>query len=251
MEPIKGKSSTRCREGKRDVHLVPTKKDAYARLLGQHQSIKFKSYLEQFAQPTLLIEDSETSPPCTAACPPDDRKKEEARKRAPSFTECADSSGTAPPRHNKHDKCASKPSRQGQSPVGRKTNQENWREVRPALDALKDLGEGSHQGVKLLCEDLNYKGRPNTDEDMPLGPKFRPKSQQTPENDLQTRKDPCKKKSRKKNTPKADAENTLEQTQLVPENDGVCEAKALTSAVRQQKPQGNVFIQQCPATSPV
>lgn len=247
MEPTKSKSSARCREGKRDVHPTPTKKDAYARLLGQHQSIKFKSYLEQFAQPALLIEDGEVSPPLsTPACPSGHREKEETRKRGQSFTDGAESGTGAPPRHNKHEKCTDKPSKQGQSPVvSKKPNQENKRDVRPTLGGHVDLGEGGHQRVELLCEDLNHKGsKASADEDATQGPRWKPfkPPQQTPEMDPKNKKDPSKKKSRKKNNAKADSENKQEQTQLVVESESVCDAKASPAVVRQQKLQGNVLM---------
>ncbi|XP_042560492.1 DIS3-like exonuclease 2 isoform X2 [Clupea harengus] len=115
MESTKGRSSTRSRETKRDHHPTPTQKDAYARLLSQHQSTKFQSYLEQFAQPSLLIHDGEAGPQRTTACSPGDKNW---KKRGPYYTECADSCDTSRLRQNEKEKCMEKSSRQEQSPAG-------------------------------------------------------------------------------------------------------------------------------------
>ena len=242
MESTKGRSSTRSRETKRDHHPTPTQKDAYARLLSQHQSTKFQSYLEQFAQPSLLIHDGEAGPQRTTACSPGDKNW---KKRGPYYTECADSCDTSRLRQNEKEKCMEKSSRQEQSPAGRKLNHENLRDVMSGLDGIIDLDEGSHQGSKQKCEYLNQKGsmrRPNTDEDITLGSKC--KSQQSPDNDANTRKDQSKKKTKKKNISKANAENKMDQAPLSSENDGVCEA-SIATPIKNQKPQGIVFLITC------
>ncbi|KAG5286010.1 hypothetical protein AALO_G00009990 [Alosa alosa] len=234
MESMKGRSSARSREAKRDQHPIPSQKDAYARLLSQHQSIKFRSYLEQFSQPTSLIHDDETGPQHPPACFPGDKNR---RTRGPPFIECADSSDTSV-RQNKKGKCLEKSIRQEQSPVDRKHNHENWRDEMSNLDGIVDLDEGNHQGSKQKGEVLNHKGssqRHNTEEDTALGSKCN--SQQPLENDAKTRKDQSKKKAKKKSASKANAENKLDAA-LGSENDWGCEAN-ITTPLKNQKPQGS------------
>lgn len=245
MESAKGKSSTRSREAKREQHPIPhqPQKDAYARLLSQHQSIKFRSYLEQFSQPLSVIHDDETGLERPAACSPGDKNR---RTRGSPFTECADLSDTSPIRQNKKGKAAEKSNKQEQSLVDRKLNHENWRAAISNLDGIVDLDEGSQQGSKQKGEVLNPIGglrRPQTDEDTALAPKF--KSQPALENDAKTKRDLSKKKNKKKGVSKTNVENKLDDNALGSVNDGLCEANHKTP-FKSPKPQGNaVLIQHC------
>lgn len=241
MEPSKGKSSTRSREAKRDHHPIPNppQKDAYARLLSQHQSIKFRSYLEQFSQPVSMIHDDETDLQRQSACSPGDKNR---RTRGPPFAECADSSDTSPVHQNKKGKSAEKSIRQEQSLVDRKLNHENWRAAIPNLDGMVDLDEGTLQGNRQKGEVLNPKvgsRRTQTDEDTTLSSKN--KYQQGLENDAKTKRDPNKKKNKKKAASKTNAENKLDDSAFGSVNDGPCEASNKTP-LKTQKPQGNAVI---------
>lgn len=241
MESAKGKSSTRSREAKRDQHPIshPPQKDAYARLLSQHQSIKFRSYLEQFSQPVSVTHDDETGLQRSAACSPGDKNR---RTRGLPFTECADSSDTSPIRQNKKGKSAEKSIRQEQPLVDRKLNHENWRAAISNLDGIVDFDEGSQQGSKQKGEMLNHKGglrRPQTDEDPALGTKC--KAQQALENDAKAKRDLNKKKNKKKGVSKTNVENKLDDNTLGSVNDGLCEPNYKTP-LKSQKPQGNAVL---------
>uniref|UniRef100_A0A8C7NRI4 DIS3-like exonuclease 2 n=1 Tax=Oncorhynchus mykiss TaxID=8022 RepID=A0A8C7NRI4_ONCMY len=93
--PHQSKGGNRPRDGKRgpSQSTVPHQKDAYARLLSQHHSSKFRSYLDQYVQ-----QQGEERGPCEQRQGLAYSEKQDIpqRKRDQAFIECSDSSDFSP-----------------------------------------------------------------------------------------------------------------------------------------------------------
>ncbi|KAM6948751.1 DIS3-like exonuclease 2 [Aplochiton taeniatus] len=95
--PRHSKEGDRNRDTKRGQGHAGTspkkQKDAYARLLSQHNSSKFKSYLEEYAQSQLQ---GGENGPSTASRTRSERQEIPLRKKEQGFVECSDSSDFSP-----------------------------------------------------------------------------------------------------------------------------------------------------------
>ncbi|XP_062337239.1 DIS3-like exonuclease 2 [Osmerus eperlanus] len=94
--PRQTKGPNRVRDTKRGQtqNTTPRQKDGYARLLSQHRSSKFRSYLEQYAQQSQF--QGEENVPTTPNKAHSDRQDIPQRKSDQALIECSDSSDFSP-----------------------------------------------------------------------------------------------------------------------------------------------------------